>query len=464
MTEIRTFDATGLPRRPISVKYDIPFIQRVIFKPLCEAIPVRKEIEVIVGPRQCGKTTLLARLIEFLIQENKVEPNQIIYSNLDWMVDYSFFKNALEFLDRIQATLGKEKKIFLFLDEVQRLTNPGKFLKGLYDANANIKIIVSGSSSLELKAKLKEYLTGRKKETHIYPLSFREKIFHENIIGPNFLKELGNLSIQDFAEKIKHDDKIFGPALKEAFFEMMQHGGYPKVLLSPITNKREELEEIYTSYVKKDVVEFMKIEKPELFNNLIKALAYQTGNLINYSELGSLAGGNQITIKKYGEILAQTFVLHLLPPLLGNRRNEIKQAHKSFFYDSGLRNYITGQLATSAPLLGGGILENTLFSEILKILKKGCGLFFWRTKAGSEVDFVIDTGNKQYIPIEVKSGPATIGRLSKSFHSFIDSYKPRRAVFANKNLVGQIRIKQTDIFYLPFYWIPLVDFLWQPGN
>lgn len=460
---VKTLDETGLPRRDLTLSYDRPFIPRRIFPALVQHLIHNRDIEIISGPRQCGKTTLLAKLVEHLQTVQGISPNQIVYINLDWMADYSSYENPILFWEKLKAVLGEKKTLYLFLDEVQRLKNPGKFLKGLFDLRANLKMVISGSSSLELKAKTKEFLTGRKREFHVHPIALREWADHEGITTGNILPIPGR-DCRQFIDALKTCDRIIGKALQEAFLEMAQYGGYPKVLLAPIAQKRDELAEIYTSYIKKDVVDFLKIDRPDLFNNLVKAFAHQTGNLINYSEISSLLGGNQITIKKYAEMLEQTYVIHRLPPLTGNRRNEIKQAHKVYFHDGGLRNYITGSLGEGPAFFSGPILENGIFAEMFKLLRDEIALFFWRTKAGSEVDFAIDSGGKQYVPVEIKAGPVKFGTLTKSFHSFLEAYKPRRALFANQGTIGMKTIGCTEVLYLPYYWIPIIDTIWQPAS
>lgn len=464
MFEAMTFDEAGLPRRRIELKYDQPLVLRRAFQLLSKAVE-RKDIEVVLGPRQCGKTTLLVWLIEFLKKEKAIASDRIIYCDLDWIVDFSLFDSPLKFYEKITALLDPRQRTYLFLDEVQRLSEPGRFLKGLYDLNPNIKIIVSGSSSLEVRSKLKEYLTGRKKETHLYPICFLDWVIHQiSDFHGRVIDTFDSSSTDQFVKTLEHNDGIYGADLRKWFWDMATFGGYPRVLLANIPDKMHELEEIYTSYVKKDVVEFMKIERPDLYNNLVKALAHQTGNLLNFSEVSSLLGGNQATIKKYTDMLNQTYVTHLLPPLLGNRRNEIKHAHKIFFIDSGLKNWIGGNLSIDAAQRRSDVLENTIFAEIFKNLNKGCNLFFWRTKAGTEVDFIIEAGDRVFIPIEVKLGPAKLGQLTKSFHSFIDTYKPFRAIFANDSTIGLKTFGGTEVFYLPYYWVPLVCGLWKPRS
>lgn len=462
MISIFTFNEGGGTKRLLTLSHEAPLIPRLALDTLKSAMN-RKEIEVIVGPRQCGKTTLLIQILEHLQKEEGVRSEQIYYCNLDWLVDLSFLDSPLHFSELLFPTPNPQERIYLFIDEIQRLKEPGRILKGLYDLNLNLKMVVSGSSSLEIRAKLKEFLTGRKFEHHLYPISFKEWVLHHRSdFQGRVLAKYPQQGEASLIRLLQEDQKKYGPMLQELFWEFATFGGYPKVLRSPKGERWALLEEIYSSYVKKDVVEFMKIERPDLYNNLVKTLAFQIGNLINIAELGSLLGSQYLTLRKYLDILSQTYITYQLPPLVGNHRNEIKLAHKAYFVDTGLRNYVTGQLDPDANRLRGEILENTLFTELIKQMPPGTSLSFWRTKAGTEVDFIIDLGNKEFIPVEIKAGQARLGTLTKSFHSFIGEYRPSRAIFANQGTVGAYQAgDKSTVFYLPYHWIPLLDGLWQ---
>jgi hypothetical protein len=104
-----------------------------------------------------------------------VKESNLWYVNLDLIADYSIFESPEKFIylfDKSQV----QGKLYLFIDEIQRLESPGLFLKGLYDSKRDIKVYISGSASFEIKAKVKEFLTGRKRLHLVLPLSYREII------------------------------------------------------------------------------------------------------------------------------------------------------------------------------------------------------------------------------------------------------------------------------------------------
>lgn len=242
-------------------------------------------VELIIGPRQSGKTTLLMMLMGELAQQG-IPPRKIFYINLDTIDQMEQFKNPMLLVDQLDHFRERGERVYLFLDEAQRLETPGKFLKGLYDLNKKIKVFATGSSTLELRSKIKEFLTGRKRETHLYPLSFKEVIRRENKIPAAAVEvKLGQASTADWQKK----EKLFGPYLTRIMEDMLIYGGYPAVLTtSDPEERKEELEEIYLSYIKKDIIDFLKVERTDVFNHLVKVLASQVGNLVNKSEICSL--------------------------------------------------------------------------------------------------------------------------------------------------------------------------------
>jgi predicted AAA+ superfamily ATPase len=193
-------------------------------------------VELVIGPRQSGKTTLLMMLISELAKQG-IPPRKIFYINLDTIDQMEQFKNPMLLVDRLDHFRERGERVYLFLDEAQRLEAPGKFLKGLYDLNKKIKVFASGSSTLELRSKIKEFLTGRKRETHLYPLSFKEIIRWENKIpaAPVDVK-LDHASTGDWQQK----EKLFGPYLTRIMEDMLIYGGYPAVLTASAREERIE--------------------------------------------------------------------------------------------------------------------------------------------------------------------------------------------------------------------------------
>lgn len=388
-----------------------------------------EDILVIHGPRQVGKTTLLYMFIKYLLDSKGVSPTDVFYFNIeDPLLQTDFFSN---YLDLYRFVKQKSKgRVYIFCDEAQKIPNIGVFLKNLYDLrDPQIKIIITGSSTLELKQKLHEPLTGRKKVFHLYPLSFKEYL--EFRTGKN--------------------DWISGHENPDVFNEFITYGGYPKVALAQDDlQKKAELHEIYTSYLQKDIKDFLRIENPDAFNRLLRILADQIGNLLNIQELSNTLSINRVTLEKYLKILEETFVIHRLPPFYTNPRKEITKMPKIYFLDSGLRNYISGNMTIfpERPDIGK-VSENHVFTEYYKSLQDLQRLYFWRTQNKTEIDFIYFYNDKEFFPIEVKYG-ASPHSIPPGLRNFIENYKPAEAVIFSRqgDDNGPQKVNSTSVLHL----------------
>ena len=410
-------------------------IERNIYQNLKKHLK-EKEITVLVGPRQTGKTTLILELYKELKAENQ---DKIFYFNLDRLKDLSFFSSQEEVIKFISSRIqkGKKNKIYFFVDEAQRVENAGRFFKGIYDLGLPIKLVLTGSSSLDIKDKMQESLAGRKKVFHLFTLSFREFLKYKN-------KALFQLIDQ---EKISDFDKN---AILDFLKDFIIWGGYPAVVTQNNPNKkRDMLEEIYNSYVEKDAVSFLKIKKPLVFRKLLQLLVFQVGQIANVNELSSSLNIENRTVEYYLDVLQETFIVKSIPPFFSNTRKELVKASKFYLLDNGLINLAKDSFKSFDDRVDkGGLLENFVASELLKddIWRQ---LRYWRTLHGAEVDFILEQPAGP-IPIEVKTQTKK-RTLGKSFASFLSSYKSKKAFFVNFSKEDKFKFNNTDVHFIyPF--------------
>lgn len=405
---------------------DKMFLKRFVFDNILNWLD-DDEILILTGSRQVGKSTLMYLLIQHLLEQRKVASNNIFYFNLDERSTQNFFQNTALLIDFLNLKTEKTKK-YLFIDEFQKIADAGSFLKAIYDLQLPLKIIVSGSSSLEI-SKSKETLTGRKQVFFIYPFSFEEFVHFKN-------PELQN--IKNF--EIKQKD------LKQLFIEYVAYGGYPRVLLeNDITKKEMKLKEIYNSYIEKDIINLLKIDNVEKFNKLVYLLSNQVGNLVNKNEISNTLALNMGTTERYLNLLSGTYVFDYLSPYFNNPRKEISKMPKVFINDLGLKNLIDTKSLFFRN--DGTIIENFVYNELKKLL--GANLYYWRTFGKAEVDFIYNTG-KTTIPIEVKyteKKPALTGGLL----SFYKKYQPQKIIIVTKNFIGIDRYEKAEVEYVPVY-------------
>jgi len=415
-------------------------IERTLFSDLAKHLP-KKEISVIIGPRQSGKTTLMELLREHLGKKGE----RTLYLNLDIEWDRPHFDSQLALLKKIELELGEERG-FVFIDEIQRKENAGLFLKGLFDLKLPYKFIVSGSGSLELKERIHESLIGRKRLFELTTITFLEFVNHKT----NY-KYRDNLSKFFEIEKDKS---------QQLLTEYMNFGGYPRVVLeSERKEKIKIIDEIYRSVLEKDIAYLLKVGKTEAFSSLIKLLSSQIGNLVNYSELSSTLNISHQTLKKYLWYAQKIYLLDLVSPYARNIRKEITKSPVPYFWDMGFRNYSLGIFGhVNSPSEFGFLFENFVFLLLRTQTTLGSTkLNFWRTKDKAEVDFILESG-KKITPIEVKFKSFKKEEVPRSLRNFIAKYNPSEAYIINLNFKKTLRIDKTTLFFLPFYELLFKEF------
>jgi predicted AAA+ superfamily ATPase len=413
------------------------FIPREIFPKISRHLK-QPEITLITGSRQVGKTVLLKMIQDYLVENNKIDKENILYFNLDIIKDWEFFQSQTKFIEFLKEQSYKQK-IYVLIDEAQKAPDCSKFFKGVYDSDLNVKLVLTGSSSLELKTRLKESLAGRKQIFHLSSFSFEEFLRAKNKKLSEILEEKSNIS------------SISKKQLLSLFKEYALWGGYPRVILAKNSQeKMDTLSDIYTSYIEKDIVGFLEIKNRLAFSKLVKLLSGQTGQLVNITELSNSLNLDRETIEKYLNALRETFIISPLLPYFKNSRQEIIKQNKIYFNDTGIRNYALEDFSLFSERRDAGLLlENVIFKELLLSLSLFQKIRFWRTKQGTEVDFVILEQNK-IIPIEVKLNFKKLN-IPLGLKSFIEKYSPNQAFVINLSLEKKIKFKKTTVnFVYPF--------------
>lgn len=353
-------------------------INRYLSKQIGEIQQSGKAI-IVLGARQVGKTTLLESMFPDALWLNGDDAD-------------TREKLAQANPDRIRAEIGSKK--ILVIDEAQRIENIGLVAKIITDRLKDITLVLSGSSSFELANKVNEPLTGRKWEFFLYPFSVNELI------------------------------AAHGRQKEERLLEQrMIYGLYPEIVMAE-GRQQDLLKQLASSYLFKDILTWENIKKPDKLERLLQAIAFQTGQMVSYHELGQMSGLNTATVERYINLLEQAFIIYRLGSFSRNLRNELNKSRKIYFYDNGLRNAVANQFQPLALRNDiGGLWENFLLAERTKYLaEKGiyCNRFFWRTKDGSEIDY-IEERDGQLFAYEFKWNPDARVRVSSSFQKH---YKP----------------------------------------
>jgi len=349
------------------------------------------KVVLVLGARQVGKTTLVR---EVLKNEN------VKFLNFDIEIDKARFLAAAS-LSPAEGLRTLGNPAILVLDEAQRLPETARIVKGWHDAQIPARILLLGSSSLDLLNQSVESLTGRNWKIVLPPLTFSEALSSQDWAGtglnPSTLRE------------------HFTAALKAFLLQRMAFGSYPEVVLSP--DPKRLLRELSSDYLWKDVLQAGLVKTPDLIRRLLTLLAHQTGNEVSIHELATQLSMARPTVERYLALLEQTFVIFRLPAFSTNPRKEISKSQKVYFWDTGIRNALLNTFAADElrPDIGS-LWENWVVAEMAKtnlLAGSPCELFFWRSRSQAEVDLVVKSeyGLKAF---EIKWTPRRV--KSSAFH------------------------------------------------
>ena len=315
------------------------------------------KVIIIYGARRVGKTTLAKQILKNYKRSR--------YVNCELLQN----KTALETTNSeiLKNFLGNYDLIVL--DEAQYIKNIGLILKVIADTLPEIQIIATGSSSFDLGNRIAEPLTGRSREFLLLPFSLSE-----------LRQQYDLLDLQPRVENF------------------LRFGLYPEVFDRPDNDAIEELNNIASNYLYKDILQFERIRRSDLILNLLRALSLQIGSEVSLNELSRLLGENVHTVKRYIELLEKSFIIFRLTSFSQNLRKEIAKGQKIYFYDLGIRNYL---IQNYNPLSYrddvGGLWENLCVIERLKNnhnSRKFVNTYFWRTYDQKEVDYIEEADGK----------------------------------------------------------------------
>ena len=368
----------------------------------------KREFTILIGARQIGKSTLLKQLFEELKQNGEA----VFFLNLDR-------KDILEELNQNPENLLKmcplqsDKKIIVFIDEIQYLDDATNFLKLLFDEySTQLKIVATGSSAFYIDRQFNDSLVGRKKIFQMGTLDFEEFLLFKN--RADLVNEISQF-------KSKKKSKSIQENLLWAYMdEFINYGGYPAVVLEEnVEDKIELLREIRDSYIKRDVLE-SGITDETKFYRMLMLLASQTGNLLNVNEISNTLRISNATVENYLYVLQKCFHITLLKPFYANLRKELTKMPKVYINDLGLRNVLINYFSPLEQRADkGAVLENFSFRLLSERFEED-QIKYWRTADGNEVDFVIETSYLKGFAVEIKFSEQE-AKTSK-YNKFIQNY------------------------------------------
>ncbi len=398
------------------------------------------DIIILLGSRQVGKTTILKMLCERFQKEKR----NYIFLDLDLETNLEYFtgyESALKYIELQGYNPGKDP-VVLLLDEFQRVDRAGKTLKNLYDHHSNIKIIATGSSSLEINKTISESMSGRKLEFRVYPLNLRE-----------FLVFKGAAKLISFFDKFKLGDEFLPFLYKEyeaLVTEKLVFGSFPEIVIEDnVERKGRKINDVLNSYLRKDIREHLGIKDTVQYKRVLEFLGITFANLLNANNIAKELGTYYKKVSEFITIAEETYITDIIRPFSRNRKNEIIRNPKVFFEDTGMRNFLVKNMNPDLKLRldTGALIENFVYNELVNKIDIFTEVKFWRTKSETEIDFLL-LKDQEILPIEVKSGSYT--NIPKSLLLFCQKEKLSRAVIVTRDVSKILTRDSIDFYFIPF--------------
>lgn len=352
-------------------------------------------IKVITGVRRSGKSTLLLMFKEYLLKEG-IKETSIIHINFESAL-YDDIKDYKDLYNYIKDKLSK-KKTYILLDEVQNISSWQKAVNSL-KVDFDVDIYITGSNAYLLSSELSTLLSGRYIEIKMYPLSFKE-----------YLK-FNNYDNTDIENK---------------FNEYLKYGGLPAVTLIKDNDElvMSYLNDIYSTIVKKDIIDRNNIKDTALLENIIKYIASNIGSSISSNKISDYLNSNKIiqktnhqTIDNYLNMLEKSFIVYKAERTDIKSKSLLKTLGKYYISDIGIRNIILG----FRNIDEGHILENLVY---LELLRRGYRVNIGKTNE-YEVDFVAENPNEvtYYQVTRSLANEEVKNREIRSLESISDNYE-----------------------------------------
>lgn len=381
-------------------------IQRKLLKSL-ELKLSQMPVVAILGPRQCGKSTLAEMYFE-----NK---KNIVKLDLERPAD-------LRKLDDPETFFNENRKKLICIDEIQRKPNLFPIIRYISDQyKLPGQFMILGSASKDLIKQSSETLAGRISYLELTPFLWSE--------------------ISDKIELRNYHNR----------------GGYPRSILS--SSDKESFEwrmDFIQDFLERDIPFLKPRISPQIINRLLQMLCHSHGHLLNVNTLASSLGIDNKTVRNYIDLLEGAFVVRLVQPFHGNLKKRLVKSPKLYIRDTGLLHSIL-RLYDWNVLVGhpvyGNSWESLCIENIIGHLRREVIFSFYRTSNGAEIDLLLDNGkDKMALEFKVSSSP----KLEQGFWLSLETLEIKRA-WVIAPIDSEYKIKTVRFSHLP-------DFLEHPDN
>ncbi len=349
------------------------YVKRNIEEFIVESID-NNPVVAILGPRQCGKSTLAKELL--------MRIGNSIYLDLQRNSD-------LRRLDDPELFFQSAKDQLVCIDEIQLKPELFPLIRSIVDeSNANGQILILGSASRDLIRQSSETLAGRISYSELTPFTIHE--------------------VENSFDEIRI---------------LWNRGGFPRSYLA----KSDKVSfnwriDFIRSFLERDIPQFGNPVQVSAVGRLWTMIAHIHGQLLNLSKIGDSLGVSHTTVRNYIELLEQTFMVRTLKPYEANLKKRMIKSPKIFIRDTGILHALL-DIADFNDLLGHIVIGNSWESFVIEnVLSElpDCKGYFYRTAAGAEIDLILQRGNK-VVAVECKSSMAP--NISKGFYSSLEDLR-----------------------------------------
>ncbi|MFO7990966.1 MAG: ATP-binding protein [Thermoplasmata archaeon] len=379
-------------------------------------------VTAITGMRRAGKTTLLKRMIEYLLKT--VDPENIMYYSFD--IEKCSVKDLLEtyFKEILRTTPEEINDTYIFLDEVQKIDDWSDHVKAYHDSYKKIKFIITGSSSANIRKGGGESLVGRMNLSHLTTFSFREYLRFKGISVPE--KDFDELSVPPNSKEIQAE-----------FLSYLDCGGFPGLLELDETTRIERLKSILDLTLFRDVVEIFAIQRPELLEMIFRCISANSGSIVNYNKISKDHDAQYRTVKKYVEELEQSFLIEVSRRLENNVFKMYRKRPKIYSSDHAF--------CILEKTKEGLTAETVAYNHLKKLGETG----YWKSK-DTEVDILLKKESKSFA-FEIKYRKEIRSSDKQGLNAIRESYPDLQLYLITKDKME----REGDIKMIPL-WLLLL--------
>ncbi len=377
----------------------------------------RKFIQVILGPRQVGKTTMVLQVLQKLNVENQFySADNVSNSNPNWI-------EQIWEASRLRMKTQELPEMVLVIDEIQKISNWSEVVKKQWDEDSrnslNLKIVLLGSARLLIQDGLSESLAGRFEVIHMTHWSYGE------------MKEAFGFSIEQYI--------YFG-----------SYPGAASLIEDELRWKNYVRNALIETTISKDILMITRVDKPALLKRLFELGCLYSGQIIAFNKLlGDLQdAGNTTTLSHYIDLLSDSGLLGRIDKYAGTTMRQRASKPKFQVYNTALwsaqQGYSFNQLQME-PKIWGRLVESTVGAHLMNAaMAESIDVYYWREK-NEEVDFILKKDD-ELIALEVKSGKNTSAKGISAFSKLYPTKKKLLVGGDGLTIEEFLSIEPADLF------------------